>query len=444
MLLPSELQSFIHGTTLDDLPDDVVAMGRRCLLDLIGVAASGSRTDLSRLIRGHAVDHFAAGGAGAPLLLDGRIVSPAGAALAGGMTIDSLDAHDGHRLTKGHAGCGLLPALMAYTSAEGVADGGEFLATLIVGYEVATRAGIVLHETVPDYHTSGAWIAVACAAIGARVLGLDPAVTAEAVGIAEYHGPRSQMMRVIDHPTMLKDGSGWGAMAGVSAAYLARDGFTGAPAITMTAPEVHDRWADLGSTWWILDQYFKPHPVCRWAQPAVQATLQLRAANGFDGADVAGIVVETFHEGARLTTRHPKSTEQAQYSLPFPVAVALHAGRLGPGELGPTMLADPAVAKLADLVEICENDDHNAAFPGKRWARVSIDLTDGRRLESPDTEASGDPHLALTDQQVRAKFHDYADPVLGAERAASIESVVDALEAGSYINEFLELVLSAP
>ena len=93
------------------------------------------------------------------------------------------------------------------------------------------------------------------------MLGLDPAVTAEAVGIAEYHGPRSQMMRVIDHPTMLKDGSGWGAMAGVSAAYLARDGFTGAPAITMTAPEVHDRWADLGSTWWILDQYFKPHPV---------------------------------------------------------------------------------------------------------------------------------------------------------------------------------------
>ena len=85
------------------------------------------------------------------------------------------------------------------------------------------------------------------------------------------------------------------------------------------------------------------------------------------------------------------------------------------------MLADPAVAKLADLVEIREDDDHNAAFPGKRWARVWIELTDGRRLESPDTEASGDPHLALTDQQVRAKFHDYADQVLGVERAAAIE-----------------------
>ena len=43
------------------------------------------------------------------------------------------------------------------------------------------------------------------------------------------------MMRCIDHPTMVKDGSGWGAFAGVSAAYLAADGFTGAPAITIEA-----------------------------------------------------------------------------------------------------------------------------------------------------------------------------------------------------------------
>ncbi|MGZ0219089.1 MAG: MmgE/PrpD family protein, partial [Acidimicrobiales bacterium] len=77
-------------------------------------------------------------------------------------------------------------------------------------------------------------------------------------------------------------------------------------------------------------------------------------------------------------------------------------------------------------------------------ARVWIELTDGRRLESPDTEASGDPHLALTDQQVRTKFHDYADQVLGAERAAAIESAVDALDSGSCLADLLELVLSAP
>jgi hypothetical protein len=37
-------------------------------------------------------------------------------------------------------------------------------------------------------------------------MGLNRTQTAHAMGIAEYHGPRSQMMRCIDHPTMVKDG----------------------------------------------------------------------------------------------------------------------------------------------------------------------------------------------------------------------------------------------
>ena len=182
------------------------------------------------------------------MLFDGRIVSPAGAALAGGMTIDALDGHDGHKLTKGHVGCGVFPAVLALAEAEEQLSGEEFLTTLVIGYEIGTRAGIALHRTACDYHTSGAWVAVACAALGARMLGLDRARTRDAIGIAEYHGPRSQMMRCIDHPTMLKDGSGWGAMAGVSAAYLAADGFTGAPAITIEGDDVADLWGDLGAT----------------------------------------------------------------------------------------------------------------------------------------------------------------------------------------------------
>ncbi|NNC80332.1 MAG: MmgE/PrpD family protein, partial [Acidimicrobiales bacterium] len=230
---PTAVLNWLHDTTLADMPEDVVAFGQRCLLDLLGVAAAGRTTELSSIIHDHAAKHFGAGtGPAVPMLFDGREVSPAGAALASGMTIDSIDAHDGNNLTKGHTGCHQVAAILAFTQAEQKDDAGEFLANLIVGYEIATRAGIALHQTACDYHTSGAWGAVGAAALGARVLGLDHASTFEAMGIAEYHGPRSQMMRVIDHPTMLKDGSGWGAMAGVSAAYLAADGFTGAPAVT--------------------------------------------------------------------------------------------------------------------------------------------------------------------------------------------------------------------
>ena len=197
------------------------------------------------------------------------------------MTIDGFDAHDGHPLTKGHAGCGSLAALIAFAGDGSGLTGAEALGHLVCGYEVAIRAGIALHATASDYHTTGAWVCIAAAGIGARMLDLDAAATREAIGIAEYYGPRSQMMRCIDHPTMVKDGSGWGAMAGVTSAVLAREGFTGAPAVSVEGEDVSEFWSDLGMRWRINEQYFKPYPVCRWAQPAMEAATQLRRDHAF-------------------------------------------------------------------------------------------------------------------------------------------------------------------
>ena len=90
-----------------------------------------------------------AGAGGARILLDGRRASPAGAAFAGASTIDAFDAHDGHPLTKGHAGVAVLPALLAVADAEGGGDGRDLLAALVLGYEIAIRAGIALHASVP-------------------------------------------------------------------------------------------------------------------------------------------------------------------------------------------------------------------------------------------------------------------------------------------------------
>lgn len=224
---------FIQDTRYEDLPEPVVQDAIRALVDTLGVGMCAVQTDMSRIIQNHAQAMF--GGRDAQIWPEGKTASAAGAALANGTTIDSLDAHDGHKLTKGHVGCGVIPSAIAMAQAEKMNDAREFLTLITIGYEIGTRAGIALHRSSCDYHTSGAWVALAVAAMGARILGLDDTRTREALGIAEYHGPRSQMMRNIDTPTMVKDGSGWGAMAGVSAAYLARDGFTGAPAVSMAA-----------------------------------------------------------------------------------------------------------------------------------------------------------------------------------------------------------------
>ncbi|MEQ8400723.1 MAG: MmgE/PrpD family protein [Roseitalea porphyridii] len=409
------------------LPETVRQQTRRCLTDLIGVAAAGSRTDLGTIIAAHATDQFAAGARPASILFDphGRKASAAGAALAGGMTIDAVDAHDGHPLTKGHAGCGLFPALLALAETEAPNMPLEvFLGHLAVGYEIAIRCGIALHATAPDYHTSGAWIAVGIAATGAPILKLDRAAMRHAMGIAEYHGPRSQMMRCIDHPTMVKDGSGWGAMAGVSALMLARSGFTGAPALTVQDPAVADLFADLGNRWRIGEQYFKPWPVCRWAQPAVEAAFSLRRDHVVDPADIAAVRVRTFHEATRLAARLPADTEQAQYSLPFPMAAMLVHGRLGVAEISATGLVDAAVLDLAGRIELIDDARFNAVFPAERWAEVEIDLPDGRTIRSAPLTARGDADAPLSDDEITAKFHALMCEAGQADRASPIERMV--------------------
>lgn len=433
---------FVHETSWADLPEKIRHQARRCLLDTAGSAIGGRSTPLSSIVHDFAATVY--GGTGGRLWLDGRDVSPPGAALANGMTIDALDIHDGYTLTKGHAGAALIPAVFSMVSTIGytknVADGREFLTTLVVGYEIALRAGLALHATAKDYHTSGAWNALGCAAMTARRLGLSGEKTRHALGIAEYHGPRSPMMRCIDHPAMVKDGSGWGAMTGVSAALFARAGFTGAPADTVESTGVAPHWDDLGRRWLINEQYFKPHAVCRWAQPAITGALALKVTHQIRQESIERIRVTTFHEAIRLAKRRPQNTEEAQYSLPYPVAAAVVFGRLGPAELEGAALENEIVLQLADRIELVEEPAYNDRFPANRFARVQIDTVDGSRFDSGPVEATWSAEDPPTDNELSEKFRWLAGTSLSPTRVSDLEKTIwrsDELDNAAEIQDLL-------
>jgi len=432
----ADVPGFACGLAFDALPNDVVASARRSLLDLIGVAAAGSRTRASAIGNGYAATQLGGSDLGARILFDGRRAGLAGAAFAGATTLDALDAHDGHVLTKGHAGVAILPALLALVdgappdpSPAPPMDGREFLACLVLGYEVATRAGIALHATVPDYHCSGAWNALGCAVVAARRLGLDAETTRHALGIAEYFGPRGQILRACDSPSMVKDGSGWGAHAGLTAALLARDGFTGAPALTVERDDALALWRDLGARWRIREHYFKAYPVCRWAQPAIEAALSLQRAYGFSADDVAAIAVDSFREAVALGSACalPRTTEEAQYSITLPVAAALVLGGVSADAVGDEGVSDPRVRRLLRNVTLAEDHAFSRLFPAERWARVRVTLADGRIFTSEPARARGNPENPLSDDELRAKYRALAVPVLGGARAARIERAVGTL-----------------
>ena len=441
------IAEFVLHYPAGDMPQSTRNSAALMLLDTLGIVIGSARLeagsiarDTATLLYGTSDDAFSA-----RMMFDGRKVSMAGAAYAAATQTDNLDGHDGYNPSKGHIGVVVVPALAALAESAGELSGPEALAAIVIGYEIAGRAGISLHQSVSDYHTSGAWNALGVVAMAARLRRMTPKQLREAMGIAEYHGPRSQMMREIAHPTMLHDGSGWGALVGVSSAILAEKGFTGAPAITIEAAEVAQYWDDLGSFWQMEHQYVKPYPICRWAHAAIDATRLLMLEHGLTHRDIVQIQVNTFHESACLFRGMPDDTSKAQYSLPFAVATMVVHGRIGVEHITAEGLGDPLVAEIIERVTVAEVARHSERFPEFRYADVVMTLADGRLLESGDVHARGGPESPLNRSEVIEKYMEFATPSLGQERAGKIRDAVLALvEPDSRYADLGELIFEAP
>ena len=441
--MDASFADFAANLTIKDIPDAVLGTMRRSFLDTMGVAAIASTTDMAKIGVKVAPIIGGAGKTSARILMNGTRVSTTAAAMTGAMTIDSVDAHDGTSPCKGHAGSALFPAILALADTAPM-DGATFATLLTIGYEVSYRAGLAQHATCADYHTSGAWTAVGVGTAYARGLGLDAGKIRHSAGIAEYHGPRSQMMRCIDYPTMVRDGVGWGAPSGVAAAYLAQAGFTGAPALTCEdAPEF---WSDLGSAWRITsDTHYKPYPCCRWAHPSIDAARDLMRGNNLSHKDVARVEIKTFHMATRLAGQTPATPDEFAYAIAFPVATMIVRGQIGVPELATDTLQDPEILRISRNTHLIDDPHLTGISVGKRWAEVSIILHDGRRFHAAPRSPRGDTDMPLSDAEIAEKFHLFADPVLGVARANEIETLTanfDALKQPDFAR-LLDLCLNA-
>ncbi len=421
---------FVLTTRYDDIPGQTIERVKDLILDLIGVSAASHNIIASRIGRETCLRMFNGKDEDtlARILFDGRTASLAGAAYAGANQIDSLDGHDGFSLAKGHAGCGLLPALLCFAESKPEMTGREFLTAMVIGYEVACRAGMALHGTVSDYHTSGAWVSLAVAALGVRLMGGDEHILRQGVGIAEYHGPRSQMMREIDNPTMLHDGSGWGSMVGVVSAELALSGFEGAPAITIENEDAAPYWSDLGVNWLTNDQNIKLFPVCRWAHAPIQASLDLRRKYRLLPEDIDCIEILAFEEATRLAKGIPETTGKAQYSISYPVAAALAFGQVSAREVSGETFNDPVVAELVERIRVTECSICNDNFPQDRLGRTIITKKTGKVLDSGIVRAPGEHTNPVDRNQIIAKFRAFSHPSAGVERSNAIEQAIFSLD----------------
>jgi 2-methylcitrate dehydratase PrpD len=375
---------FILSVQWGALPVAVQQQARLCLLDSLGALLAGTLTRVGRIAAAYAAETWR--GEEATILIAGRRAQAAGAAFANGWAANGLDIDDDAVYTRGHPGAQIFPAALAV--AEKVnASGQALLEALVVGYEVAIRTARAWHDHHETYQACASWGSVACAAASARLLGLDAGQVQHALGIAEYFAPNVPMMRDIDHPAMVKHGIGWGAMNGVVSAELAGRGFTGIPSI-LGFDQYREWVVDLGSRYYLGEGGVnrKRWCSCAWGHAAILAALRLVRRHDIQVDDIARIRLYTFHEGWRLWQQLPTSTEEAQFSIKWPLAALLIDGQVGPDQVLEPRLDDPALNALVERIEVVEDAEI------ERMYRLRV-----RGVASPDALIAGRAEITVAD-----------------------------------------------
>jgi 2-methylcitrate dehydratase PrpD len=153
---------------------------------------------------------------------------------------------------------------------------------------------------------------------------LTEAQTKNAFSILEYYNLRSDVIHSMTYPSMVKDGSAWGCFIGTFAGLLVMSGFTSCPSKMMLDFNFN---FDSDFEFMLLKYHiFKKFPTCYWAQASIQAALNIRKHIVNDINDIKSIIIETFPEALTLFKGVPNNTEEAQYSIVYPVVSALMDG----------------------------------------------------------------------------------------------------------------------
>lgn len=415
---------FISNLCWSELPEGVRRRARLCLLDNLAVTLAGTMVPVSRIAAEYARASWA--GNTSTILTGCGKASAAGAAFANACAANALDLDDDAIFTRGHPGAQLFPAVLAAGEKLG-ASGKQLLEALVIGYEISIRAGRCWHDHHQIYQACGSWGSVGCAAAVSKLLNLKNKQIRQALGIAEYHAPNAPMMRDIASPSMVKHAIGWGAMTGVTSAELAYCGYTGMPSIL--GFEQYREWVDdLGKEFWMKDWvFYKEWASCAWGHAAGVAALQLIDEFNINPDQISRVKVRTFTEAAALQQTYPAATEEAQFSLKWPLACLIMDRELGPKQILEERFSDPSLLNLFDKIEVVLDSEIDKLYNEMKemdlrmHSAVEITLINGNHYDSGIVERKADQ---WDEESLESKFHRLASYVLEPDAVKDLVEMI--------------------
>lgn len=434
LLHPSAtLAGFAAGLKYEDIPESVVSRCEDLFLDTMGSILAGSSAKPVRTMASFAAQMAPSGGASEDFVRRTK-TSPYFAAMVNAAAAHVVEQDDVHNGSVFHPAAVVFPPALAVAQAIG-ASGRDFITACVAGYEVGIRVGEFLGR--PHYkifHTTGTAGTLASAVAVGKLLGLNADQMLNALGSAGTTAAGLwEFLRDAADSKQLH--TAHAATAGMQAAYLAKEGFTGAQRILEGAQGMGAGMSEgvqvaklvdrLGSRWTLAETSFKFHASCRHTHPAADALQAVMRENKLSSSEIASVVTHV-HQGAIDVlgpVTDPQTVHQSKFSMG--TVLALIALRNSADLTGFDLaLGDDTVSKFRDLVTMELDQEVDEAYPQRWIGKVTVTTQDGRTFSGRVDEPKGDPGNTLSRPEIEDKTRR-----LGTYQGAATDKEIDRIIA---------------
>ncbi|NBF06474.1 MmgE/PrpD family protein [Pseudomonas sp. Fl5BN2] len=409
-----ELAGFLAGLRYDDVPEQVLLRTEELFLDWLGSALAAQGAHPIPLFEAYA-RHMGPADGPAQILVNDSRSSAYFAALVNAASSHLVEQDDLHNSSVLHPATVVFPAALAAAQDLG-RSGRELLLAAVAGYEAGIRIGEFLGRShYRIFHTTATVGTLAAAVAVGKLMDFD---TEQFINLLGSAGTQAaglwEFLRDAADSKQLH--SAKAAADGLLAAYLTRDGLSGARNI-LEGPQgmaagmssdaepkyLSDR---LGSRWALLETSFKFHASCRHTHPAADALLALMQREGLAHRQIARVQARV-HQGALDVLGPvlvPQTVHQAKFSMGTVLGLIAVHGKAGLPEFQQWALTDPQVAMFRDRVTMQLDPEVDAAYPKLWLGRVEVQCLDGRTLHGAIDEPRGDPGNGLSRAELEDKF----------------------------------------
>jgi len=438
LAMTNELTEFIVGMKNEDIPPEMYEHAKVALLDLTGAMLAGKDEPVTKRLLQMA--QYSGGKQQSTIIGHGTKMSVLQAALINGAAAHALDFDDSSDRFWGHPSCSIFTSLLALGEAEGK-SGTDILSAYLIGLQV----GMVTADSVGEemyragFHCTSSIGIIASGAACARLLNLDSKQTSNALAIATTQSFGLKRSFGTDCKPFH---SGQAAQGAVTAALLAREGFTGAEDILegpngllqVFGGKVNDfALGTLASNWSVKDLSTKYHASCHWTHSPIEAALLIKNENKLVAEDIKSI--EIICSEIALGTadvKQPQVGLQGKFSIPYCVANALVTGNTGL-----PAFTDEAV-NSQEIKSLIENTTVHAHPKAENFeARVTI-MTNGGDRYSRDINVM-EQTLSLDEKRTRVKekYTGIAAPILGKSKTDRLADAILDLDKMDNVKELM-------